>query len=96
MNLKGVKNVYFGSYKRTDGTTLSGTSFDEIATKIDPTKAEAVRAAFLDAETKVNAIPTPFDQTIINNRAPVDAAIAALNILSDRLVEIASVIGAEF
>lgn len=96
MNFKGLQNVYFGNYKRTDGTTLSGISFDEIAAKIDPTKADAVRAAFLDAETKVNAIPAPFDQTIINNRAPVDAAINALHLLSDRLVEIASVLGAEF
>lgn len=96
MNFQGIKNVYFGVYKKVDGTTLSGTSFDEIAEKIDPAKAAALRAAFTNAETKVNAIPAPFDQTIVNNPAPVSAAIDALNTLSEQLVAVALAIGAEF
>ena len=60
-NLKGVKNVYFGTYKKVDGSTLSGRSFSDLAETIDRSKADATRAAFVDAEAKVNAIPAPFD-----------------------------------
>ncbi len=96
MNLLGVKNVYFGTYKKVDGNTLSGTSFSDIAEKIDRAKADALRAAFSDAEEKINAIPVPFDQTIVNNPSPVSAAIAAVHTLSERLVEVGHAIGAEF
>lgn len=95
-NLKGVKNVYFGNYKKVDGSTLSGRSFSDLAETIDRSKADATRAAFADAEAKVNAIPAPFDQTIVNNAASVTIAIDALRTLSDRLVEVGIAVGAEF
>ena len=95
-NLKGVKNVYFGTYKKVDGSTLSGRSFSDLAETIDRSKADATRAAFVDAEAKVNAIPAPFDQTIVNNAASVTVAIDALRTLSDRLVEVGIAVGAEF
>lgn len=94
MNLLGLKNVYFGTYKRTDGTTLTGRSLSEIGELLDRTKADAVRAAFADAEAKVNAIPAPFDQTIVNNANAVLPAITALRTLSDRLVDVGLAIGA--
>lgn len=96
MNFLGLKNVYFGEYKRTDGTTLSGRSFAEIAGLLNRTKADAVVAAFTDAEAKTNLIPAPFDQTIVNNPTPVLDAIEALRDLSDRLVDAGIAIGAEF
>lgn len=96
MNFLGLKNVYFGEYKRTDGTTLSGRSFAEIAGLLNRTKADAVVAAFTDAEAKTNLIPAPFDQTIVNNPTPVLDAIEALRTLSDRLVDAGIAIGAEF
>lgn len=96
MNFLGLKNVYFGEYKRTDGTTLSGRSFAEITGLLNRTKADAVVAAFTDAEAKINLIPAPFDQTIVNNPAPVLDAIEALRDLSDRLVDAGIAIGAEF
>lgn len=96
MNFLGLKNVYFGEYKRTDGTTLSGRSFAEIAGLLSPAKADAVVTAFTDAEAKINLIPAPFDQTIVNNPTPVLDAIEALRDLSDRLVDAGVAIGAEF
>ncbi|MFN0212631.1 MAG: imelysin family protein [Saprospiraceae bacterium] len=96
MNLLGVKNVYFGTYTKVDGSILAGRSFSEIAELLDPVKADATRAAFLDAEAKVNAIPAPFDQTILNNPASVQAAIDALRILAESLEEVGIAIGAEF
>jgi len=96
MNFLGIKNVYFGEYKRTDGTTLSGRSFAEIAGQLNRAKADAVAAAFAGAEAKINLIPAPFDQTIVNTPAPVLDAIEALSELSDRLVDAGVAIGAEF
>ncbi len=96
MNFLGLKNVYFGEYEKVDGTTISGRSFSEIAETLDRTKADAVAAAFIDAEVKINLIPAPFDQTIVNNPDPVLAAIDALKTLSDRLVDAGTAIGAEF
>lgn len=96
MNLLGIKNVYFGTYQRVDGSTVSGKSFSDIAEKLDRTKADAARAALADAEAKMNAIPAPFDQTIVNNAAAVTPAIDALKVLSDRLAEAGKAIGAEF
>ncbi|MFN0174557.1 MAG: imelysin family protein [Saprospiraceae bacterium] len=96
MNLLGVKNVYFGVYKYTNSTEISGRSFSDIAEQLDPTKADAVRAAFEDAEAKLNAIPSPFDQAILNNDAEILLAITALENLADRLVDAGLAIGAEF
>lgn len=96
MNFLGIKNVYFGEYKKVDGTTLTSRSFAEITEQIDRTKADAVAAAFTDAEAKINLIPAPFDQAIINNPDPVLDAIDALKTLSDRLVDAGTAIGAEF
>lgn len=96
MNLQGIRNVYFGTYTRIDGTVFSGRSFDEIAGKIDPVKAKAVRDAFTDADIKVSAIPAPFDQTIVNNPEAVMPAIEALRVLGLQLADIGRAIGAEF
>jgi putative iron-regulated protein len=96
MNLLGVKNVYFGTYKRTDGSTISGRSFNDIAEKLDKRKAAAVRAAFANAEAKVNALPEPFDYAIVNNQAPVIAAMEAIAALADELESIGRLMGASF
>jgi putative iron-regulated protein len=96
MNLLGIKNVYFGIYKKADGSAVSGQSFSALAEKLDRTKADAVRTSLADAEAKINAIPAPFDQTILNNTASVSAAIDALKILGDHLEAAGKAIGAEF
>lgn len=96
MNLLGVKNVYFGIYEKSDGTVITGRGFSDLAGFLDQDKADAVWAAFEDAETKLNAIPAPFDQAILNNTAAITPAIAALEVLGDRLAEAGKAIGAEF
>ncbi len=97
MNLLGVKNVYFGIYSYTTiGTEVTGRSFSDIAEQLAPAKADAVRAAIEDVESKMNAIPGPFDQAILNNDTEIAAVITALEILGDRLAEAGLAIGAEF
>jgi putative iron-regulated protein len=94
MNFKGIKNVYYGTYTRTDGTTVSGKSFSEIAIQLNPTKSAVVDAAFADAEAKINAIPVPFDQAISNSPNVVLTAVGALSDLSDTLSDVAFLLDA--
>jgi putative iron-regulated protein len=96
MNFLGLKNVYFGRYKKVDGTELSGQSLHALAERLDPVKAAAARAAFETAEAKINAIPAPFDQTIVQQPALVIEAITALRSLSDRLADVGLAVGATF
>ena len=96
MNLLGIKNVYFGIYKKLDGSAVSGPSFSVLAEKLDRAKADAVRASLADVEAKINAIPAPFDQTILNDPASVSATIDALKLLGDHLEAAGIAIGAEF
>lgn len=96
MNFLGLKNVYYGLYEKVDGSSVSGTGFDDVVGRVDNAKATAVDAAFSDAEAKINAIPAPFDQTIVANPDAVLPAIDALRTLSDRLVDAGTAIGAEF
>jgi len=96
MNLLGIKNVYYGIYKKSDGSSVSGQSFSALAEKIDRPKADAVRASLEEVEAKINAIPAPFDQAILNNTASIATAIDAIKILGDRLEAAGKAIGAEF
>jgi putative iron-regulated protein len=88
MNFKGLQNVYFGSYKRTDGSEITGKSFHEIATSVAPEKAAAVVAAFANAEAKINLIQTPFDRAIIEDSADILTAVEALSELSDLIADV--------
>jgi putative iron-regulated protein len=98
MNFKGLKNVYYGSYTRVDGTTVDGDSFKDIAEDTDATKAKKLEDAFADAEAKINLIKAPFDQSIKEGSADNDAiwdAIEALTKLSDLSADVAQSLGAE-
>jgi putative iron-regulated protein len=96
MNLLGIKNVYFGIYKKSDGSTVSGQSFSALAEKLDRAKADGVRASFEELEVLVSAIPEPFDQAILNHTASISTAIDAFKMLGDRLEAAGKAIGAEF
>jgi putative iron-regulated protein len=96
MNLLGIRNVYFGAYVKVDGTSHSGQSFAAIAASVDAVKAQNLQTAFDEATAKVNAIPTPFDQTILNNPTPILDAIDAMRTLSDRLQDVGLALGGAF
>jgi putative iron-regulated protein len=96
MNFLGLKNVYFGTYRRVDGSTIAGASLRELAEKVDKTKAAAAQTAFDETEPNINAIPAPFDQTIVTNPNAVLPAITSLRNLSDRTVDVGVAVGAEF
>lgn len=96
MNLLGIKNVYYGQYTKTDGFTFQGKSIHDLVVKVDAAKDLAVEQAFAAAEQAFNNIPAPFDQTIVNNPAPVQLAITAVENLGNQLVEAGRAVGATF
>lgn len=96
MNFEGLKNVYYGVYKRTDGTLVQGRSLAELAGNTDTEKATLVASAFADAQIRLLEIPAPFDHAILNNSDKILPAITSLRSLSDRLTDVGFALGAEF
>lgn len=95
-NMQGILNVYYGTYRRIDGTETSGTSLKTVAEKFDPTLASSCTASLELAMQKIKAIPLPFDQTIINNTTPVSESIDAVKAAGEQLVLTGHAMGAEF
>ncbi|MFZ6012991.1 MAG: imelysin family protein [Bacteroidota bacterium] len=90
MNFLGIQNVYYGTYTRIDNSTVSGTSLKALAERTNKTKADALEASFEEVETKLNAIPAPFDRVIINNPDLIISAAESLSLLSDRIADVAT------
>jgi putative iron-regulated protein len=87
MNLLGISNVYYGQYIRVNSTSIKGKAIRDLIRLKSPETADLIDQAFADATAKVNLIPAPFDQTIVNNPESVLPAINALRLLSDNIVE---------
>lgn len=96
MNFLGIKNILQGTYTRTDGSKVAGRSFIAIGGDLDDNKTNAVKTALSATETKLNQIPTPFDQAILNKPDVVLSASESLKQLSDRISDLALVLGAKF
>lgn len=92
MNFLGIVNVYTGTYKRINDTTLSGPSFRDAAMRADETKAKALDAQIELVWQKINAIPAPFDQAILNSRQEVLNAVSALEDVSDKFAEVGTLL----
>jgi putative iron-regulated protein len=88
MNFQGIKNVYYGSYTRLDNSVVSGRSFKELSEKANKTKAAALETSFQEVEAKLNLIPAPFDQAIINDADKIVDAAQSLSLLSDRVADV--------
>ena len=91
-DIQGILNVWNGSYKRLDGTTVSGVGIAEVVRAVDSDLAKDLDeqiAASLDLAGKL--VP-PFDQEIaISNtegRARVQALVASLRDQEDLLEDV--------
>jgi putative iron-regulated protein len=88
MNFQGIKNVYYGTYTRIDNSTVSGTSLKDLAQRANKTKADALDSSFAEVEAKMNDIPSPFDQAIVDDPALITAPAESLRTLSDRIADV--------
>ena len=95
-NYQGIKNIYFGTYTRVDGTKVEGTGFDDAAQKADSEKATAAEDAFAACDAALAVLPVPFDNAIAAQDQEVLDLIEALRDLSDRLTDVGFELGAEF
>lgn len=94
-NAQGIANVWRGSYARTGGATVSGTSLADLVRAEDEALADRIDANVAAALAAVDAIPAPFDQAIINDQETVIAAVDALQTLGDSFVEGARALGVQ-
>lgn len=94
-NAQGIFNVYSGSYKRIDGTTVNGPSLADLLTELDPQMATEMDSLAEAALAQVSAIQPPFDQAIVlaEHRPAVLAAVNALQDQGDKIAEIANLLG---
>ncbi|MCB9195169.1 MAG: hypothetical protein H6598_03005 [Flavobacteriales bacterium] len=96
-NAQGIRNVFIGSYTRVNGTTISGTSLQDLIEKINPDRESTISTFSASIVTLTNDIPTPFDyhltQETAGGNGPVMQAINALQDQGDAIVQMAKDMG---
>jgi putative iron-regulated protein len=91
-NLQGIRNVYQGSYTRTDGETVSGASLADLLANVDPDLKAELEALLADSSSAAEAIPVPFDQAIVEpeSRPAVLETVMLLYDTGDKIAEAAA------
>jgi len=77
-DVQGIWNVWHGVYKRTDGSSVSGTSIKEIVAEYDADLAGRVTTQIDTSLDLAKAMPVPFDQAISEGNVDGNAAVLAL------------------
>lgn len=97
LNAQGIRNVYTGSYTRTNGTTISGSSIKDLIENVDSTIASEMNTLSINSISSTNAIPVPFDygltQETTGGDGPIMTAINTLQDQGDKIVEVAAALG---
>lgn len=103
LNAQGIQNTYLGSYKRVDGSTVSGAGVDAyLRARSQGTLADQLKTSLQTTATATTVIDTrakagmPFDQQIQQdgiNSPTIKAAIAALVAQTQRIGEVISALG---
>lgn len=97
-NAKGIENVWFGRYRRLDGSLVQGASLSELVAAANPALARRVGEQISASVQAAEAIQAPFDREIIGSssapgRLRIQKTIDALVAQSKGLVEAAAAIG---
>jgi putative iron-regulated protein len=94
LNAQSIHNIINGTYKRTDGTTIFGTSLITVLQLINATEATSLTTISLEVMTKVTIISNAqyFDnqimgETIDNFNNPVMSAVLTLRQQGDALAQ---------
>lgn len=97
MNALGIKNVFFGSYTKSDGSTISGTGIYEIIKAKDTDLGEELEEDIEQSVEACNDILAPFDQQILGSntsgRQTVKTAIDKLKAQGDKIAVAAQALG---
>jgi len=97
-NAKGIENVWLGSYKRADGTTLAGPSLRDLVAVKDAATAERTTTHIAASVKAAETIQPPFDREIVGapdapGRKRVQAVADALKLQSKDFVAAAKAVG---
>lgn len=95
-NATGIRNVWRGEYQRADGSLLKGPGLRDLVAAKSQAVASKVDAQIDSSVAATEAIPAPFDQSILrgnSGRARIEAAVEALKTQAQGLVEAAQVLG---
>lgn len=92
-DLKGVENVWYGTYPNATGNGL-----DALMRTLDPAGAARIDAAFADVSTKIKALGDPWDQVLASPpdspaRKQAEDAVEALGALAAELKKTDQVFG---
>jgi len=97
LNAQGIKNVYTGSYTRTDGTLILGTSIKDLIEVINSTIASDLTTLSNSTIANTSAITVPFDyaltQEVVGGNGPIMTAINSLQDQGDKISEMATAFG---
>ena len=99
-NAQGIQNVWLGSYKRLNGTELTGPGLRDWVAAHDKAVAEKTSLQIAKSVASASTIPAPFDQAIQGARdsaarATIQTTIDSLTQQSKDLVEAAKAVGFE-
>ena len=97
-NAQGIENVWLGSYKRLDGSTLQGASLKDLLAAKNASLADKVSKQIAQSVAAANAIQAPFDREIVGDKnAPgrirVQKTIDSLVQQSKDITEAAAALG---
>jgi putative iron-regulated protein len=97
-NAQGIANVWLGSYKRLDGSTLQGASLKDLVAAKNTALADKVSQQIAQSVTNATAIQAPFDREIVGakdapGRIRVQKTIDSLVQQSKDITEAAAVLG---
>jgi putative iron-regulated protein len=81
-DIVGLINVWAGSYKRTDGSTIEGPGIQALAAGEDPAAAEKLHTMLISSLSTSREIPRPFDQAILAEEGS-DARTTILSLIEE-------------
>tara|TARA_B100000809_G_scaffold72260_1_gene69974 strand:- start:2939 stop:4171 length:1233 start_codon:yes stop_codon:yes gene_type:complete len=97
LNAQGIRNVYTGSYTKTDGSVVSGTSLKDLITQINTTIEGEMNVLSLATISNTSAMPVPFDNALtqesVGGSGPIMTAILSLQNQGDKISEMADAFG---
>lgn len=97
-NAQGIENVWLGSYKRLDGSTLQGASLKDLVAAKNAGLADKVSKQIAQSVANATAIQAPFDREIVGakdapGRIRVQKTIDSLVQQSKDITEAAAALG---
>ena len=97
LNALGIANVIKGSYKRVDGSVISGRSLIDLVKVTDETHAKELEELATNTVKNTEAIPVPFDLALtaetVGGNGPIMTSVKALQKQGDVITTAASKLG---